>query len=35
MAGGAFEKFYRAINCDQIINKRKGRDAQNEILESR
>jgi hypothetical protein len=29
------EKFYRTINCDQIINKWNGREDQNEILENR
>ena len=32
---GTFEKFYRAVNGDQIINERNGRDDQDEILENR
>src|ERR1700737_771990 len=35
VARNACEKFYGTINCHQIINKRNGRDDQNEILEHR
>jgi hypothetical protein len=35
IARSASEEFYGAINCDQIINKRNGREDQYEILENR
>jgi hypothetical protein len=35
IARSTFEKLYRTTNCDQIINKRNGREDQYEILENR